>query len=862
MYTSNFLENLFNQRQYFRYARITKLNLYEQPVEEITGRIQSGNINIDGSSNVRRTCSLSILVKDKVINYSMALSTKFKLEVGVANNIDIYNPKIVWFNQGIFITTGFNGTQESTGYRISLTGKDKMCLLNGESGGTFYGQVELDKLYEYDENGELTIRKLPIEDIIVNMLEQYGNEARYNIVIKDLKDSALQALKYRGKENLFALRQENNNLYTQIKTGSFQCYIADSQGNKQQITLNTLQDDECESLNPFHLTDPVVIYLNAADTQGYVAAKIKYNSQAGFEIKDLFYPKDLIAEVGSTITQALDKITSLLQIYEYFYDIDGHFTFQVKPLENGNNVLNLPFYDNDTDNIYLNKSLSQLSEVKRTLEIKAQETSLSVSPDLDNIKNDFSIWGEKTLADGVTQTFHVRYALDKKPLYYKTLQLTEQDCKVFNQLTGESIEPEAYIKDSRFYCVNGYPEVPEGEEAVYCDWRELIYQMAIDWDRGHYLDDFYARLQENNSYFFNGRSGYEPFYADLLSFWRDLYTPNPEISLVPLLQSDLDRERTSDGYKYYYLNKLIGSQITFNNQNIIILDYQKDGFSIGDTTLKVLEDGTYEIVYSENGDTINLPNFIYTQDGQPIFKAIGIYNEKASKWEWYYQTSKLDGQLYKREDYTFTEIEEFNFDDDIYVKSDNIYFYSSEYYNPQTGFAKVIESNPESLTFWFDFIEINDSILEDFSVHKIGDRIFSEFNKDLTGLYHLDTPDLIYLFGDSGSQEEVDKLQYDFQGYSFITLEENKQNYFPRAETQNYSALDRVKALFTSKVQCSEVVNISMIPHLDLQENDVIKLVNEELDMNDNFIIQRISLPLNYNGLMQITALKIPSNII
>jgi hypothetical protein len=39
----------------------------------------------------------------------------------------------------------------------------------------------------------------------------------------------------------------------------------------------------------------------------------------------------------------------------------------------------------------------------------------------------------------------------------------------------------------------------------------------------HILNDFETRLIENNPEFPTGKTGYENYYLDLVSFWRDLY---------------------------------------------------------------------------------------------------------------------------------------------------------------------------------------------------------------------------------------------------------------------------------------------------------------------------------------------------
>ena len=79
------------------YARIISLNFDEQPLEQIEGRVTSGSVNIDGNSAVRRTCSLSLISETPLTDYFWTLNTKFKLAIGVENNIDSRYPNIIWF---------------------------------------------------------------------------------------------------------------------------------------------------------------------------------------------------------------------------------------------------------------------------------------------------------------------------------------------------------------------------------------------------------------------------------------------------------------------------------------------------------------------------------------------------------------------------------------------------------------------------------------------------------------------------------------------------------------------------------------------------------------------------------------------
>ena len=45
----DFLKELCEQRERTVYARIVALNMQEEPMEEISGRVTQGSINIDGT---------------------------------------------------------------------------------------------------------------------------------------------------------------------------------------------------------------------------------------------------------------------------------------------------------------------------------------------------------------------------------------------------------------------------------------------------------------------------------------------------------------------------------------------------------------------------------------------------------------------------------------------------------------------------------------------------------------------------------------------------------------------------------------------------------------------------------------------
>ena len=77
-------------------------------------------------------------------------------------------------------------------------------------------------------------------------------------------------------------------------------------------------------MDPNYNKDCDILYYG---TTPIVVAKIEYGDTAGYRATDLIYPNDLIGNVGESLTSVLDKIKNMLGEFEYFYDLEGHFTF-------------------------------------------------------------------------------------------------------------------------------------------------------------------------------------------------------------------------------------------------------------------------------------------------------------------------------------------------------------------------------------------------------------------------------------------------------------------------------------------------------------------------------------------------------
>jgi hypothetical protein len=59
----NFLKQLDAENQKEVYAKIISLNIHEEPIESIEGKIIGGSISLDGSSAVRRSGNLTMVTQ-------------------------------------------------------------------------------------------------------------------------------------------------------------------------------------------------------------------------------------------------------------------------------------------------------------------------------------------------------------------------------------------------------------------------------------------------------------------------------------------------------------------------------------------------------------------------------------------------------------------------------------------------------------------------------------------------------------------------------------------------------------------------------------------------------------------------------
>lgn len=336
-----------------------------------------------------------------------------------------------------------------------------MCLLNGDIGGhipssTDFGVMETVE-YEYEpievtadsyqknyyyyystnsqtyklstkayqadrqyflktDNKTVTYSNIPVKDIIKELLHTYAQEPYHNIVLNDIEDSGLELLEYRGDTPIYMFYDTEIGEYTQgVMRGSMECYDANDFSQKYQLDNIPAYRARVE-LAAEVASRATSIRLKPESTATiYQIAKIEYGQTAGYRITDLTYAGELVSSVGESITSILDKIKNMLGDFEYFYDLDGRFIFQKKKTYIDAPVSGIETIDEDTR---VNEA-AYTTPIEYHFESGNLITAYQNNPNLLNLKNDYTVWGTRKSVTGTELPIHFRYAIDKKPQYYK-----------------------------------------------------------------------------------------------------------------------------------------------------------------------------------------------------------------------------------------------------------------------------------------------------------------------------------------------------------------------------------------------------------------------------------------------------------
>lgn len=460
-----------------QFVKIIVLDFLENPITEIQGKVTSGSINLNGSSAVRRTANLNMVADDanndiRSINNLLSINKKIKLEIGFTNMTSDYQQyPIIWFPLGVYIIITPSIVHNNTGINISLQLKDKMCLLNGDCGGVLPASITFHETSYEDDKGNIVIERIKIYNLIQELVNHWGKEQLGKIIISDIDTRIKKVMKWKGSTPLYM--------------GTI------TSGNEIQYDVTT--------------------NLETAKQQWGTAFKTYETQQdVGYIYTDFVYTDDLIGNAGDSVCTILDKIKNYLGNYEYFYDIDGNFIFQeIK------NYLNTSKATVDIQNLSNSDYLTDFSNGKSvyTFDGSKLNTSFTMNPQYNIIKNDYIVWGIKTTSDKTKIPIRYHLAIDKKPQVGNTytIYLYEDDDIIkakklieydnLNDFPSKGTYGLYYLDKTTqkvYTWINGYIEQTKGKikTIVTKDWRTELYLAGTNASNlGLDSNDYYSELQ-------------------------------------------------------------------------------------------------------------------------------------------------------------------------------------------------------------------------------------------------------------------------------------------------------------------------------------------------------------------------------
>lgn len=441
-----FLRQMDNLAIKDQYIKLTILSWKQDTIAEVQGRVTGGGpFNLDGNSSLRRTGSLTVLADEESndlaqVDNLFSINRKVKVEVGLKNKVPpyIYQSEddssnqlinytvdyqklygdIIWYPCGVFVIFDPSVSYSTQGATISLSLKDKMCLLNGDAGGVLPAAVHFHEREQILKNGETVITKPTLRQIVQQCVNHYGKESLENIVIQDLEERIKTVMRYTGDRPVYC----DGNRYSY---------------NKEEL------DSDSATIRTF-----------------------SYGDDIGFIYSDFVYPGELIVDAGGTVTEVLDKIVQVLGNYEYFYDVNGKFHFQqIK------NYLNTTY----TSSVLKDKAEEQNYEIELASNKSVYSfnnsnliTSYNNSPKYSNIKNDFIVWGVRKTATDIQVPIRYHLSIDARP----TQKVID------NQVCYGKHQNVVFYTDQN---KNIRARIGDSGQTIYTkDWREELYYQGLE----------------------------------------------------------------------------------------------------------------------------------------------------------------------------------------------------------------------------------------------------------------------------------------------------------------------------------------------------------------------------------------------
>lgn len=553
----------------------------------------------------------------------------------------------------------------------------------------------------------------------------------------------------------------------------------------------------------------------------YGVKQFLYGEDVGYTLTDFVYPGELSCAAGDTITSVLDKIKNALGNYEYYYDINGKFVFQeIRNYLNTSYSTILSRQISNSNNFTFNYTTN--SPIAYDFSDGEVIQSYQNTPQYQQIKNDFIIWGQRETITG--QKIPIRYhlAIDSPPsingsyfldapkdileVYQYKVDMPTRPSKKGNKYKVIYIQEEntcyEWIETD---CYTGYKKID-----YFINNNNVIKKFGnfpFDTNKKGKNHQFYLNQDTGLLYEYNSKSGkYERRYTYRFQICEGSKPAQGKIG------------------KYYYSNDKKKIYVCSGPKNT---DFQEL------TNVNPLK--TINCV----GTAFFLEGYLSEING---VTANDYYSELKTEWPKIWDLLK------------------------------------NKYY------ADIEQKKLTSLDYFLNLINSTD-LISKFNISAIGKRSHIISNNSINCIFQPTCPEIIFFDNNppveenqTFSKQSLQRKNYEnktkVQKQKDLLLYNNinSSNYIGRFINHSIfqylklggitrSAYEEIRSQLYQFITYNEQVSISILPMHYLQPNIIIKLKNKQTGINGNFLIKSFSIPLDINNNMSLECTKAISRI-
>lgn len=176
--------NVLKQPFINKYIKLNILDFEYNTVYEISGNVTSCSVSVDADSDLRRSCSISMVVTNS--NFDIKSGSPIWLDKFIQPFIGYYNiqtQEIQWYNQGIYLINQPTWEYNPVSNTLSFQGLDLMSKLTGLRNGNLEG---IPTVIEQGEN---------VREVIIATLEEAGF-TKYIVAECENSDGTIQEIPY------------------------------------------------------------------------------------------------------------------------------------------------------------------------------------------------------------------------------------------------------------------------------------------------------------------------------------------------------------------------------------------------------------------------------------------------------------------------------------------------------------------------------------------------------------------------------------------------------------------------------------------------------------------------------------------